>query len=381
MKKISESPTFCPAPWTSLNINQVGLVLPCMASGFLLGNVKQNNVKEILKGNAIRELKQAQEAGIWHDACSECRDREQYGASPRTQWHIEPETVAKIDQDPANFFEPHHITINWSNLCNLSCTYCNEETSTSWQSHKKIPISHVRNNHDALIELVTENNRSLKGLSLGGGEPLLQKGLVDFLKVIDPTDVSVLITTNLSVDLNTNEVYQILKTWPNVNWMISFDNVNKDKFEYVRHGANWEVFCRNIDIMKSDNQAIQAHPAYSIYCALELEEYYDFCYEKKLDLFWCDLINPVPLDVRRRNEAIRNLAIEQIDLVTRKYSDKMIGAFSTLERYRQHLVDPSHQRPVSESESDLKLFSSSVESQLQKTKTFQELWPEIWNLL
>ena len=232
-----------------------------------------------------------------------------------------------------------------------------------------------------MIELVTENNRSLKGLSLGGGEPLLQKGLVDFLKVIDPTDVSVLVTTNLSVDLNTNEVYQILKTWPKVNWMISFDNVNKDKFEYVRHGANWEVFCRNIDIMKSDNQAIQAHPAYSIYCALELEEYYDFCYEKKLDLFWCDLINPVPLDVRRRNETIRNRAIEQIDLVTSKYSDKMIGAFATLERYRQHLVDPSHQRPVSEAEADLKLFYSSVESQLQKTKTFQELWPEVWNLL
>jgi len=375
---ITESPTFCPAPWTSLNINQIGLVLPCMASGFELGNVKQKNIIEILKDEPIRSMKEAQIHGEWHPGCVECQNREKYSQSPRNKWNTSPHTLKKIVNDVDNFFEPEHITINWSNLCNLACTYCNAETSTAWQSYKKIPIDYIQNEHAALIDLVSQNKQSLKGLTLGGGEPLLQKTLVNFLQAIDPVNVNVVVTTNLSVDLTTNDVYQILRTWPNVTWMISFDSVNKQKFEYIRHGANWDEFCKNIDTLTHDNQLILAHPAYSVYCALDLEEYYEFCYNKNLDIFWCDLVHPHALDIRRQNETLRKLAIEQIDIVIAKYSDKISGMFYTLDRYRQQLVDPVHEIAM---ESDLNTFNSKIEQQLKKTVTFAELWPNIHSLL
>jgi hypothetical protein len=37
--------------------------------------------------------------------------------------------------------------------------------------------------------------------------------------------------------------------------------------------------------MKQDGQTVQAHPAYSIYCALDLMEYYDFCAEQHYIFF------------------------------------------------------------------------------------------------
>ena len=105
----------------------------------------------------------------------------------------------------------------------------------------------------------------------------MQKGLEQFLDYLDPNKVSVMITTNLSVNLENNPIYLRLRTWPMVQWMISFDNSDQDKFEYVRHGASWTQFVNNIQVMKRDKQTVAAHPAYSIYCALDLMEYYDFC--------------------------------------------------------------------------------------------------------
>jgi organic radical activating enzyme len=84
-----------------------------------------------------------------------------------------------------------------------------------------------------LIELARTQGHNIQGLSLGGGEPLLQKGLDVFLSYIDSSKVRVMVTTNLSMEISTNPVYQILKTWSKVEWMVSFDNANKEKFEYV----------------------------------------------------------------------------------------------------------------------------------------------------
>lgn len=381
-QNITQSPTFCPAPWTSLNIDQVGRVMPCMTSNFLIGNIKQKSITEIITDVPIESMKKSQLLGQWHTGCSECQNRERYGQSPRTQWRIEKSLLNDIEQDIRNFYYLEHLTVNWSNLCNLACTYCNVETSTAWQAIKGVPISHVKNEHLSLIDLVTTKGQGLKGLSLGGGEPLLQKGLPDLLNKINHNQVNVLVTTNLSVDLASNSVYQCLKHWPNVDWMISFDTANESQFEYVRHNASWKMFCHNIQIMKSDNQNVIAHPAYSVYCALDLQSLYQFCFDQQLNLFWCDLSHPVALDVRRQNAQLRAKAVDEIDAVTQYWNGKIaMGSFDTLARYRQQLVDPSYLLPVNQADCDLKAFCRRIEKQLQKTQTFEQLWSHVYQWL
>lgn len=380
-QNIASSPTFCPAPWTSLNINQLGLVMPCMHSGYQLGNIKEKSIIDILQGQALQSMKQAQIAGQWHPACNECKARESYGLSPRQQWAIAPVVVDEIQKSINQYFRLEHLTVNWSNLCNLACTYCNDQTSTAWQAVKQIPISHVKNEHDSLIDLVAANSKALKGLSLGGGEPLLQKTLPNMLSKVDPSNVAVMVTTNLSVDLRSNAVYNLLRAWPNVIWMISFDTADKNQFEYVRHGASWEQFVKNIEIMQHDQQHIMAHPAYSVYCALDLDPLYQFCFEKKLTMFWCDLFHPQALDIRYQNSALRQHAIDNIDLVTAKWQGRMDGAFDTLARYRQQLVDPSYLQHQFNYKKDLKTFCLEVEKLLQKPTRFEDLWPHVYQLL
>jgi organic radical activating enzyme len=350
-----------------------------------MGNIKQQSVQSIINGPVLAEIKQTMAQGQWHPFCKLCKQNEDNtGASARTVRRADAETVAAIDQD-INWFEPQHIVVNWSNLCNLSCTYCNPETSTAWQNIKKIPIQHVKNEHQDLIELAQTHGHKIQGLTLGGGEPLLQKGLVEFLQCLNPQQVRVLVTTNLCVDLDKSPVYQELKTWPTVDWQVSFDNADQDKFEYVRDRADWDQFVSNIDQLKADKQHVVAHPAYSIYCALELVEFYEFCTNRDLDIFWCELDHPWDLDVKRLAEPIRQRAIAEIDQVTARWGTSDMWVFrlaiDTLQRYRTNLINPSYLTNFATYRADPVRYSRQIEQELGKNITFEQLWPELVSLI
>lgn len=373
---IVQSPTFCSAPWTSINIDQTGRVMPCMHSGLELGNIKHYPIQQIINGSVHLGLKQTMSRKEWHPSCSWCQQLENTtGSSGRTVRRITEDTAYKIDKD-IEYFELQHLVVNWSNLCNLTCVYCNAETSTAWQSVEGIPISYVRNNHLDLIALAKQHSSTIQGIVLGGGEPLLQKGLPEFLQQLIPDQVQVVVTTNLSVDLDNSAVYQILRHWPRVDWQVSFDNVDADKFEYVRDGACWDKFVSNIRTMKMHGQRVVAHPAYSIYCAFDLMEYYDFCVVENLGLFWCELTYPWDLDVRRCSWVIRKAAMTEIDRVLAEHGHRRGMAVDTLRRYRMSLEDNSYIFNVNDYQPDILGWHENMEHKLNKKNKFIDLWPQ-----
>jgi molybdenum cofactor biosynthesis enzyme MoaA len=342
----------------------------------MIGNIKKTTIQEVITGSVVTGMKQAMARGEWAPGCSWCKRLEETtGASGRTVRRTSEETLAEINTDP-DFFKLEHLVVNWSNLCNLACVYCNPETSTAWQSIKKIPINHVKNEHADLIELARTQGHNIQGLSLGGGEPLLQKGLEQFLDYINPATVRGMITTNLSMDLETNAIYQRLRTWPNVEWMISFDNADPDKFEYVRHGASWTQFVKNIQTMKKDGLYVKAHPAYSIYCALDLMEYYDFCNQENIGIYWCELNNPMELDIRRQSNALRTLALNEINQVLTKYQGRIDLNVDVLEKYRETLIDNSY-LTNQDFAPDILTWHQDIETTLKKTTKFVDLWSKL----
>jgi organic radical activating enzyme len=348
-------------------------------------NIKKNTVQQIISGPAMQSIREHMAQGKWHNACRACKSsEEQSGSSGRTQRTMDEHTRQAIDNN-INWFELQHLVINWSNLCNLSCTYCNPETSTAWQAVKKIPIAHVKNKHADLIELAKVQGHKIRGLTLGGGEPLLQKGLVEFLKLLNPQQVRVLVTTNLSVDLNSNPVYQELKNWPMVDWQVSFDNCTQEKFEYVRDRASWNQLVSNIDQLKSEGQLVIAHPAYSLYCALDLIEYYEFCTEKELNIYWCELRHPYDLDIRRYSAPVKKAAISQIDQVVERWGRNDVKQFSlaidTLKRYKINLIDTHYVDQNNSYFADPFKYHEKIEKELDKSVTFSQAWPELTELL
>jgi len=376
MTLISSSPTFCPYPWTTVNIDQTGVVKPCLSSyeyGQTLGNINSSTIQEIIAGPRVQQLRNTIAQGRWDHLCGGCKRLEQQGcSSPRQAAKVADNVLQDIDQDP-DYFVLTDLTINWSNLCNLTCTYCNPETSTAWQAATHMPVVLVKNQHMDLVQLASDHSATIRGLTLSGGEPLLQKGLPEFLQQIRPEQTKVMVTTNLSMNLERNAVYQTLRTWPNVKWLISFDNANANCFEYVRNPAHWDLFYSNIKQLKHDGQQVVAHPAYSIYCAHSLVEYYEFCTQHDLDIFWCDLSHPHALDIRRADPEQRLQAQQEIDRVLELYSNRSGNlALATLENYRLQLAtgtaDTAAPDPVA--------WHQQQETVLQQRHRFEDLWPQ-----
>ena len=374
---VTTSPTFCPAPWTGLNIDQAGHVSPCFHCVEIVGNNKKDTIQDIIHGPILTNMRETMARGEWHSGCSWCKSLEETtGASGRTVRYADQSILTEIDNN-LDFFKLEHLVVNWSNLCNLSCVYCNPETSTAWQSVKKIPINHIKNEHEDLIELAKTQGHNIQGLSLGGGEPLLQKGLGEFLDYLDPNKVNVMVTTNLSIDITTNAIYQKLKSWPRVEWMVSFDNADAEQFEYVRNGARWATLIANLDIMQQDAQTIKAHPAYSIYNAFDLVSYYEFCTNRSLEIFWCELTNPWDLDARRLPKAMRLQAVAKIDQVIERWGQHIDLGIHTLQNYRKQLLDNTYIFNINEYQPNVLSFHQQIEIELNKATRFVDLWPEL----
>jgi hypothetical protein len=109
---------------------------------------------------------------------------------------------------------------------------------------------------------------------------------------------------------------------------------------------------------------------------MDLMEYYDFCAEQQLDIFWCELNHPMELDIRRQPTSLRQLAIAEIDRVVAKYQDQQHLSTDVLERYRATLIDNSY-LTNQDFVPDILDWHNNIETTLKKTIKFVDLWPNL----
>jgi organic radical activating enzyme len=382
----SQSKTFCPCPWTSLRLGVNGGTGICSYSENV-GNNLQDPVDKILQNKLLSEIKTSIKNEEWHDHCSYCKDSETYGGRSERLMHVnslDADVRALIDNNDQNVLTS--CSINWNNLCNLTCLYCGPDCSTEWQKVKGKIIELGKVDEENAVNYLLDNQEHLSSITVGGGEPLLQKSIYKLFNNLSKY-VNVHITTNLSVDLTNNPMFKSIISNKNINvhWMISFDCLEK-RFEYVRHKAEWKTFVNNIDILKQHNQHIIAHPAYCLYSAFDLLDFYDFCLSKNLDIFWCDLINPYELDIRFAPESIRLMAAKEIDKVLTKYENYKNLSLDTLAKYKEMCYtgipisnDVVNVEKVSNKQRAMGIlsFNNRIEQELKKTTTFNELWSDV----
>jgi hypothetical protein len=168
-----------------------------------------------------------------------------------------------------------------------------------------------------------------------GGEPLLQK---QNEKLISNINCDITILTNLSVVLNDNKIYNNLIEKDNVKWNVSFETIG-DKFEYVRRGADWNVFKSNLyELFNRTGRKIGAQPVYCLYSALNLSEYYDFINECGFfdNVFWQVLNHPKNLDIFNYPKNVKLLAIQEIDKCVDKHRN---FDMSTLLNIKSELIN------------------------------------------
>ena len=251
---------FCAAPWAGLSIDPDGQAKICCISK---DRVSLTEFDQVASDSKFIEIRKSFIDNQQHTNCVECWQREQ----SESQWESRRSTY-QYDyfhnlKDPTQF-QLEHLDLRWSNTCNLNCVYCGPTFSSRWaeligqkQKFRVFPV------------VTDEDLSKLKILQMAGGEPMLIKENLDLLTRLLKlnTEVHIEITTNLT-QIN-NPIYNQLKNFQNVTFVVSFESINQ-RFEYIRNGAVWSKFLKNLQTLSQDFLHIQFNMVYFPLSSLDI---------------------------------------------------------------------------------------------------------------
>lgn len=310
---------FCYAPWTNIHINTGGTYKTCCAGTEEIGDLRTVPIKDLLSNQKLIDIKKSIFQNQSHSNCDICYRQEKHSSVSERAWYNDIAENQTVNLTNLETTKLQNLDIRWSNTCNLSCVYCDQEASSQWANLKKQPVDRL--NYDDtisdIVAFVDANKSTLKNLALLGGEPLLQKENDRLLDAIDD-DVHINVITNLSVPLHNNRIFQKLITKNKVMWDISFETV-EERFEYVRHGSSWKLMLENIKYLKDCIKDRPGHligitSQYCVYNAMSLSTLHEYFADNDLPMMrWNELHYPNVLSVSSLPQRFRATAIQELE--------------------------------------------------------------------
>lgn len=360
---------YCSSIDSGLFVYATGEVKTCCAGSESLGDINQETIQNIFNKKRYIEIKNNLRSNKKDSYCSTCYALEEINPTLSQKYGFNQLYPLQEKQNLKL------IDIRWSNICNLACRYCNTNDSSSWRKLTNIPIENVNKKYEETIfDLISENKKTISNVYLLGGEPLLQKQNEKLLELID-TDTQIDIFTNLSVKLDNNIIYHKLRTFKNINWNISFDNVG-NKFEYVRAGADWKVFENNLNKLKEDKKILTFRPLYCIWSAFDLKAYYEFSNRYDSNILW-QLALPRKDQFRTDSFCVPGHKLELVEKAIKEINslnthvDSLVNIKKTLEETNE----------IPEKDKYFLAWTEKIENIMSTEHRFKNLWPEIYHIL
>jgi MoaA/NifB/PqqE/SkfB family radical SAM enzyme len=277
--------TFCPLPWTHQATYTDGSVLLCCVAGNDSGqNLRHQGLKDSFHSPHWKEARRRMKAGEWPKSCDRCRLEEQSGYHSHrldeiSVWErrIGAEGIQRLldstQEDGHVDFLPVSVDLRVENKCNLQCVMCRPHDSLKWlglaqtigaqaehptlrndMSYKtSIQLENYGwQENGAVWEEVRELAPSLEELIIGGGEPMLLKGHMEFIRYCveagHAKHIQLRYHTNLTV--LPREYFDLWKEFKYVEFFASIDGL-RERNHYVRFPSQWSEIEKNLDFLDS----------------------------------------------------------------------------------------------------------------------------------
>lgn len=290
---------FCAFPWSGIHIKPDGGFFSCCVAEdehFIPNNTK--TLDELYNSDKLKQLRLDLLAGTPRpDVCKTCYKKDEAGfSSPRTrsvknfsnkfnQYIKTTDDTGRADVKNISYWDIRH-----SNLCNLKCRTCNEGYSSSWaaenNSINNIKLKSMENNN-----FLDEVYSSVEGIYFAGGETLLMPEHFEMLTKLIASgrskEITISYSSNLTkLDYNNHNLIDLWKHFYDVHVSVSLDEI-KEKYNYVRHGVDWEVVKANIIQLKEStkdykNIHYRFTPTISIFNVLSLTDTHRYLCDNNL---------------------------------------------------------------------------------------------------
>lgn len=134
----------------------------------------------------------------------------------------------------------NYVRISVTDRCNFRCTYCMPAEGVVWQDH-----AHIMRFEEMLDLCRTLASLNVRKIRFTGGEPLVRRGMVDFLLELrrQQPELKIALTTNASLlDEAANRLAEVRLSALN----ISLDTLNPEKFKSITRIGDIESVLRGI---------------------------------------------------------------------------------------------------------------------------------------
>jgi radical SAM protein with 4Fe4S-binding SPASM domain len=272
----NQSRHFCSVPWNHLKVDTDGTITTCTIGSQVLGNIINNSVSDILHNDNLIGIKKNLRNDMPDKNCASCHlleNTEDYSYKFLRDLYNPMFVKSTVDYDKPDSFVLNGVDLHWSSTCNLKCITCWAHQSSSIAKEMGLPIKHTpAESAEKLIEFIVNNQHSLKEIYMSGGEPTLIKHNLNLLKRLRrDLNFTIRINTNLSF-VGNNLVIEELKNFPRVLFTISADTSDENKFNYIRRGANWNVFLKNLEDLKKMHFSWRLNSVFFVASGLNLPD-------------------------------------------------------------------------------------------------------------
>jgi radical SAM protein with 4Fe4S-binding SPASM domain len=262
-KKFIKNKSVCVLPWTGFFLETDGRVRSCVAQNpnTSYGNIQSNTLENILNNKEVSDTKQQMLLDKKPKRCNTCYIQEQNQkklVSISSRLYYAKEIAPHIDLkllDNINEFELRHVDLRWNNTCNQACVYCDATSSSMWAQELGESNNTNRKANQKVKQFVFDHVDKFLNVYLAGGEPLLIKENLEFLKLIKEKNPNCNIRINTNLSKTDTGIFELLCEFPNVHWTVSCETIDKE-YEYVRYHGVWDNFISNLKRIQLLNHKI-----------------------------------------------------------------------------------------------------------------------------
>ena len=141
----------------------------------------------------------------------------------------------------------NYLRLSVTDRCNLRCTYCMPEEGCAFVPHEEILT------YEEILHLVKLSVRSgIRKIRLTGGEPLVRKGILDFLQRLCDTEGlnEVTLTTN---GVLLKEFAADIKDCGICRINVSLDSLKAERFAHITGRDSFDRVWQGIQEAERDN--------------------------------------------------------------------------------------------------------------------------------
>lgn len=408
-------PRYCSLLWKHISNEPLGHVRTCCIARDRVYDedgvevtLGSHSIKDIFHSEYYRNIRQEIRDGNLPDNCSPCWTDEENGNKSKREQYNE---YAKARYGPINYEQepdmPADFQLTLSNTCNLKCRSCNPHNSSKWVKEAKdrgmpyneevvdIPLLDFENSK--FWTTMDEWLPSITQLEVMGGEPFYMKEFRKFVTNLVDRDVA----KNIHLNTCTNGTFankKFLKlltdNFASVGFNVSIDGATKERFEYLRHGGEWEEVSKNLDYFHSLNESRQASIGIShtitAMNVMYLAEFHSIFRERwpSFKIYhniarFPTWFNPSVFPEEMKPAIVKPLKTAELGKDLRKELDGIIKFVLTP---RKETVKPYgntvHDTVENEIINRWNLFRQQIVSgDLYRKESFKDAFPELWEIL